>query len=67
MMLNYLTETYGLTPAATGKILCNKLTYSFVRLFGQQPPQGWLHGPWHWYKPTFPSPNQILRSRPLGS
>jgi FkbM family methyltransferase len=67
MMPNYLTETYGLTPATTGKVLCNKLAYSFVRLFGQQPPQGWLESPWHWYKSPFPLRNQILRSRSLGA
>src|SRR5271168_2475235 len=66
-MPNYLTETYGFTPAATGRVLCNKLTYGFVRLFGKQPPQGWLHSGWHWYKSPFPLRNQILRSRSLGA
>lgn len=67
-MTNYaLMRTYGLTPATTAKVLCNKITYALVRGITKPPEQGWLHSRWHWHRYPFSLRKQVLWSRPLGA
>lgn len=66
-MPDYLTEAHGPRPSATGKVLSSKLTYSFVRSFGQQPRRGRLRNTWRWYNSPFGWRNQILRNPSVGA
>ena len=62
-----LMRTYGLTPATTARVLCNKIMYALVRGVTKRPEGGWLYSPWHWYKSPFSLRDQVLWSAPLGS
>lgn len=58
-------DTYGLRPATTARVLCNKIAYAFVRSVKKTPEEGWLHSPWHWYRSPFSLRREILWSSPL--
>jgi len=49
--------------ASTGiKVLCNKLTYAFVRTVHHAPEGGWLHSDKHWYHFPFSLRDKVLWS-----
>jgi FkbM family methyltransferase len=60
-------KTYGQTPLATVKVFLNQACYGVVRSVAKQPPAGWLHSRWHWYKAPFSLRNEVLWSAPLDS
>jgi FkbM family methyltransferase len=62
-----LMRTFGLTPATTAKVMCNKIIYAVARTVTKPPPAGWLHSRWHWYRSPFSLRKQILWSRSLGA
>lgn len=60
-------DTYGQTAFTTAKVLVNKIIYGLIRTVAKQPPEGWLHSRWHWYKAPFSLRKEILWSSPLES
>lgn len=58
-------DTHGQTAFTTAKVLFNKAMYGLARSVVKQPPKGWLHSRWHWYKSPFSLRKKVLWSASL--